>query len=63
MKLLQNLKENEDNKEKLHILCQEFMKDIYEKTKKQYILCTDSLYTTEELLERKNYFYWFNKTK
>ena len=57
MKLLQNLKENEDNKGKMHILCEVFMKDIYEKTKKQYILCTDSLYTTEDLLEEKNFFF------
>ena len=28
MKLLQNLKENEDNKGKMHILWEEFMKDI-----------------------------------
>ena len=34
MKLLKNLKENEDIKGKMHILCEEFMKDIYEKTKK-----------------------------
>lgn len=57
MKLLQNLEENEENKGKMQILCEEFMKDIYEKTKKQYILCTDGLYTTEDLLEEKNFFF------
>ena len=33
------------------------MKDIYEKTKskKQYILCTNSLYRTLDLLEEKVY--------
>ena len=56
IKLLEQLEEKEKNG-KMITLVTEFMNSLNGGNNKKYILCTDGLYTSEELLDNNNFYF------